>query len=235
MARRARQLPPGGRLPTVSRRLCTHVTAIQSGCRVSVHPMPPRVMAPASRSFTRRFISVWLGLLLLTSPAMGGCGSSPSGGEPSTDGVNNQDITAFPIFATRSEPPPVAVREQLLPALSLKWDQGQLLPGLSAKYWLVPGSGRICLLTNIDGPVATACAHRSFARHHGVMVVTVRPHSLGALGHRRLIVGVAPNGFGQAVIQDSSKEQVIRVGRAGVFRLYDNNPNPPVAIRYSVH
>lgn len=171
---------------------------------------------------SRRICAGSFAVLVLTAALVGalGCGSSetastaaatatPStpparaGGpaeRPPIERLQPRQRAHFALFRTPPEPLPAATRRIMRrPTFGMNWSLAQRIPvALAGAYWLVPGDGHLCVVTQdvagVEG-VGSVCARTAQTIRHGIANVTVH-RGTAATGGRpaRLTVGVAPDG-----------------------------------------
>lgn len=146
--------------------------------------------------------------------------------------VEHQQLANFALLRTPPERLPTAVRRVLKnPVFGSNWNFAQRIPvTTSGAYWLLPGNGYMCVVS--DGSmgsntIGTACARASQARQHGVAAITVARAVPGShVKAGRLIVGLAPDGAHQVVVHTRGFTETVPV-RNEVFVLHDSTAAPP--------
>ncbi len=195
-----------------------------------------------------------LALLALT---LGGCGSS-SDASPSATAKSAADaapphkpaaaenpyaaavishaqprqLAAFSLLRTPPEGLPASTRRILRrPIFGINFRLAQRIPVKSeGAYWLVPGNGHLCVISQgvMHGPgVGSTCATTSRAIAHSIGDISI---TLPGGGHRfRLIVGVAPDGAREALVNTRGAIATAPV-HGEVFLLRDTTLAPPDVI-----
>jgi hypothetical protein len=146
--------------------------------------------------------------------------------------VEHQQLANFALLRTPPEGLPTAVRRILkAPVFGSNWNLAQRIPvTISGAYWLLPGDGYLCVVSegSMGSPtVGTTCARASQARQHGIAAITVVravPGSHVAAG--RLIVGLAPDSAHQVVVHTAGSAETVPV-LDEVFVLHDSIVAPP--------
>jgi hypothetical protein len=81
-----------------------------------------------------------------------------------------------------------------------------------APFWVVPGNGFLCILIEQEvHSVSSVCATTSEALMHGVSITLLNPR-----GHGRTVVGIAPDGPREAVLQGNGITNATKIDH-GVF------------------
>jgi hypothetical protein len=124
--------------------------------------------------------------------------------------------------------PPSAQRFFRGPLFGGNWSLARRIPvKAEGTYWLVPGDGHLCLLSQgvMGGPGASAtCAKTAEATAHGIAAVSITPP--GTPHPARLIVGVAPDGTREVLVHTRGAIAAVPV-RHATFVLRDSTLNPP--------
>jgi hypothetical protein len=146
--------------------------------------------------------------------------------------VEHQQLANFALLRTPPEGLPSAVQHVLKePVFGSDWGLAQRIPAkASGAYWLLPGNGYMCVVSegSMGSPtIGTTCARASQARHHGIAAVTVRRAIPGShIAASRLIVGLAPDGTHQVVVHTRGYTETIPV-HDEIFELHDSIVAPP--------
>lgn len=146
--------------------------------------------------------------------------------------VEHQQIANFALLRTPPEGLPTAVRRVLgKPVFGSNWNFAQRIPApASGAYWLLPGDGYMCVLS--DGSMGshtlgTVCARASQARRRGIAATAITRAVPGShVKAGRLIVGLAPDGAKQVVVHTRGSTETVPV-RDEIFVLRDSTAAPP--------
>jgi hypothetical protein len=162
--------------------------------------------------------------------------NSPSVSEPRAyrvvAQVEHRQLANFALLRTPPEGLPAAIQRVLrAPVFGSNWKLAQRIPvTLSGVYWLVPGNGYLCVISqgSMGNPgIGTTCAQTSQALRHGVAAITVARAVPGShVPPGRLIVGVAPDGARQVVVHTQGSVETVPVIDE-VFVLRDSMVAPP--------
>jgi hypothetical protein len=138
---------------------------------------------------------------------------------------------AFEIFRTSAESLPTFITEILRqPIYGSNWSLAQRLPVRTmAKIWAVPGNGFICLVSiqkREPQLVGMTCDDTADTEKHGLFTAFLA--LAGQLPHR-LVVGIAPDGFRQILIDTGKNVASVPVSR-GVFVRRDGAEIPPDSV-----
>jgi hypothetical protein len=146
--------------------------------------------------------------------------------------VEPQQLANFALLRTPPEGLPTAVRRVLgNPVFGSNWNLAQHIPATaSGAYWLLPGNGYICVVS--DGSmgsntIGTVCARASQARQRGIAAIAVARAVPGShVKAGRLIVGLAPDDTHQVVVHTRGSTETVPV-HDEVFVLHDSTAAPP--------
>lgn len=172
-----------------------------------IHPRLGRMLAPS------------IVLLVLIA----GCGGSrkmptPREGAP---GATSRLRMNFPLLRTPAYGVPREVWQSAHRSLRrMRWDQAHRIPVSSSEaYWLVPGDEVICViaLSRVPRSIGAVCAPIAQALRHGVAYT-----SLGPAPRKRMIVGVAPEGFRRVTVRSPKTSRSVGIQALGVFALRDD-------------
>lgn len=146
--------------------------------------------------------------------------------------VEDRQRANFALLRTPPEGLPTAVRRVLRnPVFGSNWNLAQRIPATaSGAYWLLPGNGYMCVISDESmgsNTINTTCARALQARRHGIAAVTVTRAVPGShLEAARLIVGLAPDGAHQVVVHTRGFTETVPV-HDEVFVLRDSIVAPP--------
>jgi len=146
--------------------------------------------------------------------------------------VEGQQRANFALLRTPPEGLPTAVQRALgNPVFGSNWNLAQRIPTIaSGAYWLLPGNGYMCVVSERSlgsNTINTTCARASQARQRGIAAVTVTREVPGSQSKAaRLIVGLAPDGARQVVVHTRGIAETVRVHHE-VFVLNDVIAAPP--------
>ena len=99
-------------------------------------------------------------------------------------------------------------------------------------YWLVPGIGSLCIVSEVPGTpgIATICASTQGVIKHGSGTITFMPAKQAPAGMpTRLLVGIAPDDAHTALVHTKSSVAAVPVIN-GVFVLRDSQRGPSDSI-----
>ena len=135
--------------------------------------------------------------------------------------------TDLPISEGIPEAIPAWVQRLLSPSnRDLKWNRAQQLPISGMRVWAVPGSTRVCLISQqAVKTLGVACALRGQIEDHG-LAITLLSDAHPGVRNRRTIVGIAPLGTATVLAQSDDGATPIKVVN-GVFIRRDRRADPP--------
>lgn len=139
--------------------------------------------------------------------------------------VDSIQSQRFALLRGRPEPLPRALRRVLRkPSFGGNWNLAQRLPTREGAYWIVPGSGHLCIVHRIpeDQSAATICMTTAQTLGHGIAEVTIASGS-------RTIVGMAPDRVAEVLVRTRGVTER-SVVEHGVFVLHGEGSDPPDAI-----
>jgi len=137
----------------------------------------------------------------------------------------------FALLRTAPEGLPPAIRQTLrAPIAGMSYALAQRIPAPAAgRYWLVPGRGYLCVVSQAPGTAAvgTVCSKTAQARASGVATTSIpRAGQNAPVTGPRVIVGVAPDGARAVVVHTRGRTAVARVVD-GLFVRRDDSVDPP--------
>jgi hypothetical protein len=143
--------------------------------------------------------------------------------------VQSAQLSAFALLRKGPDGlPPGTQRFFRGPLFGSNWNFARRIPAKAeGTYWLVPGDGHLCVISEgvMGGPGAGAtCAKTAEATAHGIATVSITPP--GTPHPVRLIVGVAPDGAHEAIVHTRGAIAAVPV-RNATFVLRDSTPEPP--------
>jgi len=110
----------------------------------------------------------------------------------------------------------------------VNWDLAQRIPvDFSGAYWLVPGRGYLCIVSQIPTTpgAGTACNETWRARREGLATISFSTEN-GTTHPLREMVGVTRDGARSVLVYTGSTVERIPVVD-GIFALRDSAPAPP--------
>jgi len=189
----------------------------------------------------KRLLSTCLGPAAVAGVAIWllGCGSANKEDIAATVSVDRVkpaggpiSYKSFSLLRTAPEPPPRVVQDAQPGLSDRSWQRAQRLPGISSeRYWLVPTQRGVCLVAEALGQVATSCAPGAIAVRQGVVILQMPPEVADSpLTVARVIVGVAPDGTSQVILQEPTGKTRLQVGNGGVFQISDRSEEIPTRV-----
>jgi len=144
----------------------------------------------------------------------------------------------FALLRTRPEGLPPSVRRLVHPGgtgvnPALAQRVPVVLPG---RYWLLPGIGQLCLVSEVSGVqgAETVCGSTRQAIKEGIATISFPPVERAAPNRlARLLVGVAPDGAHEALVHTRGSVAVVPVVQS-VFVLRDSvrAPSDRIELRH---
>jgi hypothetical protein len=151
---------------------------------------------------------------------------------PPISQVQAAQLAAFALLHKPADGVPLAVQGYFRkPVFGSNWKLARRIPAKAeGNYWLVPGDGHLCVISQgVMGnlSVGATCVKTAEATAHGIATVSISPP--GAPDRARLIVGVAPDGPHEALVQTRGDVAVVPIQRE-TFVLRDATLAPPDSI-----
>lgn len=162
----------------------------------------------------------------------GGGGSAPASGqsqEVPSSARTKTPVKGFSLLHTDPEQlPPQLVDE--LRGIGAMGNLSQRLPIVTPQIWVVPASGRLCLVESADsGSGNFACSQPARVRREGTFMASVPSGAPGA-SKFRTVVGLVPDGVSRVRIHASGGRPIsVRVSE-NVFALRDEGRAFPESI-----
>lgn len=202
----------------------------------------------AGRRVSAGLLPTWLAAIMALTLVLAACQSATDGitssraDRPAADAlprdqgslpivrrVEPAQLAAFAILRGPPEGLPPAARSALgTPSFGMSWALAQLVSEtLPGSYWVVPANGYLCAVWQVDDLdiASLACTPSATATKSGIAAVSITDPR--ARHHRRLIVGVAPDGAKQVQIYTARDVRTRPVDHIGAFQLRDTVLAPP--------
>jgi hypothetical protein len=136
---------------------------------------------------------------------------------------------SFALLRMRSDGLPAATRRILgTGRFGVNWALAKRIPvGLPGAYWLVPGTGYLCIVSQVPGipGAGTACNETWRARREGLATISFEKAAAGGR-QTRVMVGVTRDSAHEVLARSGSSVTTVPVVD-GIFVLRDAAASPP--------